>query len=165
MLGLFLNALRLLKAISRSWNDPHFRGGLVLCVAILLSGTLFYSSVEADEFALMHFRAIGQVPGGAALYFIAGRWFDWTGIAALTSTHPIAPERIRRIAEALAADPASFSHSEPFDPSVREGRVLSLAHDLAEMAALSSDERMLTLLPMGLRSDFLIHQLRRACPV
>ena len=46
MLGLFLNALRLLKVISRSWNDPHFRGGLVLCVAILLSGTLFYSSVE-----------------------------------------------------------------------------------------------------------------------
>lgn len=46
MFSLFLNAFRLLKAIRRSWNDPHFRGGLVLCLAILLSGTLFYSSVE-----------------------------------------------------------------------------------------------------------------------
>ncbi|MEM8957931.1 MAG: potassium channel family protein [Pseudomonadota bacterium] len=46
MLSLLLNALRLLKAIARSWNDPHFRGGLVLCLAMLLSGTVFYSSVE-----------------------------------------------------------------------------------------------------------------------
>ncbi len=46
MIALLLNALRLLKAIARSWRDPHFRGGLVLCLAILLSGTVFYSSVE-----------------------------------------------------------------------------------------------------------------------
>ena len=46
MISLFLNAYRLLKAIVRSWNDPHFRGGLLLCVGILVSGTLFYSSVE-----------------------------------------------------------------------------------------------------------------------
>lgn len=46
MISLFLNALRLLKAIARSWHDPHFRGGLVLCLAILISGTAFYSSVE-----------------------------------------------------------------------------------------------------------------------
>lgn len=46
MFALFLNAVRLLKAIIRSWNDPHFRGGLVLCVAILASGTVFYSGVE-----------------------------------------------------------------------------------------------------------------------
>ncbi|WP_170600276.1 potassium channel family protein [Ruegeria arenilitoris] len=46
MISLFLNAYRLLKAIVRSWDDPHFRGGLLLCVLILLSGTLFYSSVE-----------------------------------------------------------------------------------------------------------------------
>lgn len=46
MISLLLNAYRLLKAIARSWNDPHFRGGLVLCLAILLSGTVFYSSVE-----------------------------------------------------------------------------------------------------------------------
>lgn len=46
MLSFFLNALRLLKAIARSWNDPHFKGGFVLCVLMLVSGTVFYSSVE-----------------------------------------------------------------------------------------------------------------------
>lgn len=46
MLAFFLNALRLLRAIARSWGDPHFKGGLVLCVLMLVSGTVFYSSVE-----------------------------------------------------------------------------------------------------------------------
>lgn len=46
MISLFLNTMRLLKAIVRSWDDPHFRAGLVLCLVILLSGTVFYSSVE-----------------------------------------------------------------------------------------------------------------------
>ena len=46
MIALYLNVLRLLKAIFRSWKDPHFRGGLVLCIAVLASGTVFYSNVE-----------------------------------------------------------------------------------------------------------------------
>ena len=46
MISLFLNAYRLLKAIHRSWDDPRFRGGLLLCAVILVSGTVFYSSVE-----------------------------------------------------------------------------------------------------------------------
>lgn len=46
MISFFLNALRLLKAIFRSWNDPEFRGGLVLCLVILVSGTVFYARVE-----------------------------------------------------------------------------------------------------------------------
>lgn len=46
MLAFFLNALRLFKAIVRSWEDPHFKGGFVLCVLMLVSGTVFYSSVE-----------------------------------------------------------------------------------------------------------------------
>lgn len=46
MISLYLNAFRLLKAIIRCWRDPHFRGGLVLCIAILASGTIFYSQVE-----------------------------------------------------------------------------------------------------------------------
>lgn len=46
MISLFLNAFRLLQAIIRSWKDPHFRGGLVLCVAILASGTIFYCTIE-----------------------------------------------------------------------------------------------------------------------
>ncbi len=46
MIALYLNAYRLLKAIVRSWKDPHFRGGLVLCIAMLASGTVFYTHVE-----------------------------------------------------------------------------------------------------------------------
>lgn len=46
MLAFGLNLLRLLKAILRSWNEPYFRAGLVLAVAILGSGTVFYRSVE-----------------------------------------------------------------------------------------------------------------------
>lgn len=46
MFSFVISAFRLLQAIIRSWEDPHFRGGLLLCVATLLSGTIFYSSVE-----------------------------------------------------------------------------------------------------------------------
>lgn len=46
MVSLFINAFRLMQAIIRSWNDPHFRGGLVLCILILASGTVFSSTVE-----------------------------------------------------------------------------------------------------------------------
>lgn len=46
MISLFLNVLRLLKAIARSWGSAHFRAGLLLALAILVSGTVFYRSVE-----------------------------------------------------------------------------------------------------------------------
>ena len=46
MLGLYLNSLRLLKAIVRSWNSARFRAALALAFLLLLSGTLFYRSVE-----------------------------------------------------------------------------------------------------------------------
>ncbi len=46
MIALFLNAYRLLKAIIRSWGSANFRGGLLLAVLLLLSGTVFYKSVE-----------------------------------------------------------------------------------------------------------------------
>ena len=46
MVALFLNIVRLLKAIARSWGVPRFRACLVLAGLILLSGTIFYHSVE-----------------------------------------------------------------------------------------------------------------------
>lgn len=46
MISFGLNLLRLLEAIVRSWKEPQFRAGLVLAIAILLSGTVFYSAVE-----------------------------------------------------------------------------------------------------------------------
>lgn len=44
--ALILNMYRLIKAIFRSWSDPKFHGSLLLAVLLLLSGTLFYRSVE-----------------------------------------------------------------------------------------------------------------------
>lgn len=46
MLSLFLTILRLLKAILRSWSIPEFRAALALAIIILVSGTVFYRSVE-----------------------------------------------------------------------------------------------------------------------
>lgn len=46
MVSLWLTMLRLLKAIVRSWSVPRFRAALMLAVLILLSGTVFYHSVE-----------------------------------------------------------------------------------------------------------------------
>ncbi len=46
MVSFYLTVFRLVKAIARSWQHPTFRAGLLLAVALLLSGTLFYRSVE-----------------------------------------------------------------------------------------------------------------------
>ncbi|MHA3977263.1 potassium channel family protein [Halovulum sp. GXIMD14794] len=46
MLAFYLNTLRLLKAIHRSWSDPQFRSGFALAMLMLLSATIFYRSVE-----------------------------------------------------------------------------------------------------------------------
>lgn len=46
MISFAFTVLRLLKAIMRSWDNPTFRAGLALAIAILLSGTVFYRSVE-----------------------------------------------------------------------------------------------------------------------
>ena len=47
MISLFLNIIRLIKAISYSWKDnPDFKAGFALCVIILISGTIFYQGVE-----------------------------------------------------------------------------------------------------------------------
>lgn len=66
MISLFLNAIRLIKAIYLSWQTPDFRAGVVLCVLILLSGTIFYHGVEgwawidAFYFSAMMVSTVGQ---------------------------------------------------------------------------------------------------------
>ncbi|MBW8640056.1 potassium channel family protein [Hoeflea sp. WL0058] len=46
MLAFGLNIVRLLRAIGRSWHVPTFRSILLLAFLILLSGTIFYRSIE-----------------------------------------------------------------------------------------------------------------------
>ena len=46
MLSLCLTMFRLLKAVVRSWGIPRFRAAMMLAVILLMSGTIFYRSVE-----------------------------------------------------------------------------------------------------------------------
>ena len=46
MLSFALTLMRLFKAIWRSWQAPVFRATLSLAALILMSGTIFYHSVE-----------------------------------------------------------------------------------------------------------------------
>jgi len=46
MISFGLTFFRFLQGIVRSWSNPYFRATLVLALLILLSGTLFYRSVE-----------------------------------------------------------------------------------------------------------------------
>lgn len=118
---------------------------------------------EADDFAMDHFAAIGAPPAGMVYYFIASRWRDPVGTAASRGTHPVSPERIGAVAERLAQDPGAFSFSEP-NPARGRTQVMSIARDMQRVAELSSDERLLTLLPMGLEAEFPLSRLRTACP-
>lgn len=118
---------------------------------------------EADAFALDHFASIGAPPAGMVLYFLAGRWRDPIGAAARRGTHPVSPQRIAEIAQRMAAEPEAFSFAEP-DQQRGRAQVLAIARDLRGIAEISSDERMLTLLPIGLARDFPLSRLRSACP-
>lgn len=118
--------------------------------------------VEADTFALDHFASIGAPPAGMALYFLAGRWRDPIGTAASLGTHPVSPHRIGAIAQRMAAEPEAFSFAERDRQRGRE-QVVAIASELRKMADLSSDERMLTLLPFGLARDFPLSRLRSTC--
>lgn len=118
---------------------------------------------EADEFALDHFARIGAPPTGMVYYFIAGRWRDPIGTEAELGTHPVSPERIRIIADHLATNPRSYSFSEP-NPARGQQQVLSIAGEMQKIADLSSDERMLTLLPLGLKATYPLTRLTSACP-
>ncbi len=46
MISTVVNLIRLFKAIKRSWNILLFRSAFFLAGMILLSGTIFYRSVE-----------------------------------------------------------------------------------------------------------------------
>ncbi|SLN59448.1 voltage-gated potassium channel [Roseovarius gaetbuli] len=46
MLSFAITFARLLKAIVRSWSVPMFRASFALAILILLSGTLFYHTIE-----------------------------------------------------------------------------------------------------------------------
>lgn len=51
MISFWITLWRLLKAIKRSWSRPHFKAALFLAIAILLSGTIFYRSIEGWPWA------------------------------------------------------------------------------------------------------------------
>lgn len=46
MFSMLIDLTSLFQAIHRSWKLPVFRSGLLLAIVILVSGTVFYRSVE-----------------------------------------------------------------------------------------------------------------------
>ena len=46
MLSFTLTIVKLLQALVYAWREPDFRNVLVILLALLVSGTVFYSSVE-----------------------------------------------------------------------------------------------------------------------
>jgi hypothetical protein len=46
MVSFLLTLTRFFRAIVRAWSDPLFRSTLALTVALLVSGTIFYTTVE-----------------------------------------------------------------------------------------------------------------------
>lgn len=117
----------------------------------------------ADAFAMDVFAHDGAPPAGMVLYFLTGRWRDPIGAQAATGTHPVSPDRIAAVADRMAADPGAFSHAEP-DRARGADQVRRIARDMGRIAALTSDEAMLTLLPVGLDAAFPAQALRTACP-
>ncbi len=78
---------------------------------------------QADTFANLVFRRIGTFPGGMAHFFSVASIL-WTPYSALmdekewahylkTTTHPVAPKRLKKIAENMAQSPLEFVSSEP----------------------------------------------------
>ena len=119
--------------------------------------------IAADAFALDRFAALGTPPAGIVLYFMATRWLEPGAAAAGDITHPVSPDRLRAVADRLAADPAAFSFSEP-DPAAGRARVETFAAEFRTMADMMAGDAMLTLLPAGLSRDFPVARLAAACP-
>ena len=119
--------------------------------------------MAADAFALDVFAEQGAPPAGVVIYFLAGRWRDPIGASALESTHPVSPDRIAAVARRMAESPGDFSFAEPDRENGRQ-QVMMIARELGRIAALTSDEQMLTLLPIGLKDEFPTEALRMACP-
>jgi hypothetical protein len=118
--------------------------------------------LEADDFALDRFAALGTVPLGMASWFYAARYVDPTGVAVAAATHPVFSERLRAVADRLARDADDFSFAEPDFPAARK-RVAYVVNELHHLARLGEDEEMLTLLPQGLLSQFPLSGLATAC--
>ncbi len=118
--------------------------------------------LEADDFALDRFAAIGTAPLGMASWFYAARYVDPTGVAVAEATHPVFSERLRAFADRLARDADSFAFAEPDFDAARK-RVGFVVGELHRMAQLGDDEAMLSLLPQGLLSAFPLSGLSSAC--
>jgi voltage-gated potassium channel Kch len=79
MISLALTVTRLLRALARGLRDPAFRGLVFLTLALLASGTVFYSSVEgwsildALYFSVMTLTTVGY--GDLAPHTALGKIF------------------------------------------------------------------------------------------
>lgn len=61
MVSFWLTVRRLLKAVVRSWSDENFRATLVIAMALLLSGTLFYRQIEGWSWLVSAFFSVSTM--------------------------------------------------------------------------------------------------------
>ncbi|MBP2243075.1 hypothetical protein J2Z40_003663 [Cytobacillus eiseniae] len=65
MISFFLTAVRLLKALRKSFSHPVFKSLLATLFLIVLSGTLFYTKIEGwDVLDAIYFGVVSLIPSG-----------------------------------------------------------------------------------------------------
>lgn len=120
--------------------------------------------IDADAFALEHFERIGALPTGILHYFLASWWQDPdSSEAAATHSHPVSSERIAAIARRISKNPARYSFSQN-DPEDAQMRAMAIATELATISDMIASERMLSLIPLHLDSNYPATRFARACP-
>lgn len=106
MLSFLITLTRLFRAIARAWRDPLFRSTSVLTVALVVSGTAFYSTVErltpldALYLSVMTLTTVGY--GDVHPVTAAGKVFTmvyvFVGVGVLVAF-------VTRLAQAMAREP------------------------------------------------------------
>lgn len=89
---------------------------------------------EADTFAIDLMARIGAAPIGVSFYFMTAAPFECMA----RSTHPLSGARIRRLADAIAANAALFSRDKP-SPAREMELVKNISADLVTVATLLDD--------------------------
>jgi hypothetical protein len=152
----------------------HETGHLVLNHRTNLTGEASQAQERAaDNYALSAMANVGVMPAGMLQYFVAAYMFEplpnlqtWEYNAGVIAelTHPLTSERVRMIADTLAANPMGYAHSEP-NPQYAARLVEGLAYMIAEIAN-HMDHGGVRLYSAGwLREHYPQSNFHNACPV
>jgi voltage-gated potassium channel Kch len=116
MLPFALTVLRFLKAVYRSWSDETFRAGLAVASLILMSGTIFYRTVEGGAwidslyFSVTIMSTVGLGDFGPATQFgkVFTVFYIFVGVGVFVAL-------FAHFARALVLDPMKARSPDPED--------------------------------------------------